>query len=424
MIKETIGCYVDAHRDEAIEFLRLLIQINSADIHHGLDGREAEGQNFLKRFVEAFGAQTILLEPDYATMADSPECPPGHNYKGRPNLIAKFPGVGNGHSLILSGHIDTMDPGDLSAWKHAPWGAEIEDGELYGVGAADMKAGLACQIFAMKVVRALTKLKGDVTILSVVDEEGGGNGTLDLVRRGFCQADGAIISEPTDGFIATASRGVMLLRVTVEGQTGHPLYKWELSNAVEKALIIKDALYELERRWLATKCDPVMPSPGITLCMINGGISGTSIPDRCEMSFQIDMLPVDHYWNGTPKRVDGMEVRQEVMEVIRRACASDAWLSEHPPVLEWYQHVDPHIIDNDFELVQILRKNSGAALKPMFAGNDARHILKGGVPCMLYGPGYAKDIHRPNEHVNVEQYLEMIKHIAWTIVDWCGTPLE
>lgn len=419
-LKARIERYIDEHSQDMIAFLQGLVRINSADIQHGLDGREEEAQLYLKHFLEDIGADTQMIEPDYSTMADSPECPPGHNYRGRPNLIADFRGLGGGRSLVLSGHVDTMDPGDLSQWKHEPWSADIEDGYLHGVGSADMKAGMAAICFAMKAVRTFARLKGDCQIASVVDEEGGGNGTLDYVRRGLCKADGAIIAEPTNCCIATASRGVLLLRVEVEGQTGHPLYKWELSNAIEKALIIKDALYELERRWLGTKCDPVLPHPAITLCMIEGGNSGTSIPDRCTMSFQLDMIPVDHYFNGPDRLVDGMDVRAEVEDVIRRTCASDTWLEEHPPKLHWYQHVEPHKIDDDFELVRILQNNCGAPIQPMMAGNDARHIVKGGVPCFVFGPGSMKDVHQPNEKVEISQVITVAKALAATIVDWCG----
>lgn len=419
-LKKRIYQYIDEHSEELVHFLRELVRINSADICHGIDGREKDAQRFLKDFLEKLGASTQLIEPDYATMADSPECPPGHSYRGRPNLIADFKGLGGGRSIVLSGHVDTMDPGDLSRWKHAPWSADIEDGYLYGVGSADMKGGMVAICYALKAVRAFADLYGDCQVVSVVDEEGGGNGTLDYVRRGLCKADGAIITEPTNCEIATSSRGVLLLRVEVEGQTGHPLYKWELNNAIEKALIIKDALYELERRWLATKCDPVFPHPCITLCMIEGGISGTSIPDKCIMSFQLDLIPVDHYFNGPDRVVDGMEVRKEVEEVIRRACASDFWLMEHPPALSWYQHVEPHKIDDDFELVRLLQRNCGAPIRPMMAGNDARHIVKAGVPCFVFGPGSMKDVHQPNEKVSLGQVIMATKALAATLVDWCG----
>lgn len=419
-LKRRIEKHIDEHFADLVSFLQDLVKINSADIAHGMDGRELQAQLYLKTYLDRLGASTKLIEPDYSTMFDSPECPAGHKYKNRPNLIADFKGNGNGRSILLSGHIDTMDPGDLSQWKYDPWSAQIEEGYLYGVGSADMKAGLAAICFAMKAIFEFASLKGDCQIVSVVDEEGGGNGTLDFVRRGLCLADGAIITEPTNCKIATSSRGVLLLRIEVTGQTGHPLYKWELNNAIEKALVIKDALYELERRWLATKCDPVMPHPCITLCMIEGGISGTSIPDKCVMSFQLDMLPIDHYFNGPDHIVDGMDVRQEVIRVIQYACASDVWLSEHPPILEWYQHVEPHRINDDFELVKIMQKNSGATIMPLMAGNDARHITKGGVPCFLYGPGSMKDVHQPNERVEIQQVIDVSKAIAFTLIDWCG----
>lgn len=422
-LKRKISDYIDENSDELLRFLQGLVQINSADIQHGLDGREERAQLYLKEFLENIGASTQLIEPDYSTMADSPECPPNHNYKGRPNLIANFKGTGGGRSIVLSGHVDTMDPGDLSQWVHNPWSGDIEDGFLHGVGSADMKAGMAAICYAMKAVRTFATLKGDCQIASVVDEEGGGNGTLDYVRRGLCKADGAIITEPTNCEIATSSRGVLLLSIEVEGETGHPLYKWELNNAIEKALIIKDALYELERRWLATKCDPVMPPPCITLCMIKGGNSGTSIPDNCTMRFQLDLIPVDHYFNGPDHPVDGMCVREEIAETIRRVCASDPWLEKHPPKLHWYQHVEPHKIDDDFELVKILAHNSGAPIRPMMAGNDARHIVKGGVPCFVYGPGSMKDVHRPNEKVPVDQVITVTKALATTLIDWCGASM-
>lgn len=419
-LKDKIGEYIDQKQDELFGLLSDLVKINSAVIHHGIDGREMEVQEYLKEYLDELGAKTQLIEPDYMTMSDSNECPPGHNYSGRPNLIADFKGVGKGRSIVLSGHADTMDPGDLNMWTHAPWSAEIENGNLYGVGSADMKAGVAAICFAVKAVRENALLYGDCQIACVVDEEGGGNGTLDFLRRGLCKGEAAIITEPTDGTIATSSRGVLLLRVEVEGETGHPLYKWELSNAIEKALIIKDALYELERRWLATKCDPILPHPCITLCMIEGGISGTSIPDKCIMSFQIDMLPIDHYFNGPDKVVDGMDVRQEIIETINRACLSDVWLKEHPPHLHWYQHVEPHKIDNDFELVQLLQNNSNAVIKPLMAGNDARHFVKAGIPCLLFGPGSMRDAHKPNEKVSLEELVFVTKSIAFTLLDWCG----
>lgn len=419
-LKRKIEQYIDDNTGEIISFLQQLVRIDSADIQHGIDGKEKQAQLFLKSFFENLGGEAQLIEPDYATMSDSPECPPGHNYRDRPNLIVDFKGEGGGRSIVLSGHVDTMDPGDISAWKYEPWSGTIEDGYLYGVGSADMKAGLAAICHAIKAVLTFAKLQGNCQVASVVDEEGGGNGTLDYVRRGLCKADGAIITEPTNCEIATASRGVLLLRVEVEGETGHPLYKWELANAIEKALIIKDALYELERRWLATKCDPVFPHPCITLCMMEGGISGTSIPDKCSMSFQLDLIPVDHYFNGPDRVVNGMDVREEVTEVIRRACASDSWLSTHPPVLSWYQHVEPHKIDDNFELVKILQQNCGARLQPILAGNDARHIANGGVPCFVFGPGSMKEVHRPNERVSIEQVIFATKALALTLIDWCG----
>ena len=96
------------------------------------------------------GFETRLFEPDNESMAAYPDFSPGHNYRGRPNLVARLPGQGNGRSLILNGHVDTMPAGDRAKWTHDPWGGEIDDGQMYGLGVCDMKAGVAAMILATR----------------------------------------------------------------------------------------------------------------------------------------------------------------------------------------------------------------------------------------------------------------------------------
>ena len=99
-----------------------------------------------------------------------------------------------------------------------------------------MKAGLTAAVAALEVLRdAGIRLRGDVILASVVDEEAGGMGTLALVDRGY-RADGAIIPEPTELYVAPLCRGIVWGRLTIPGRAGHiemPQPHWRDGGAVD-----------------------------------------------------------------------------------------------------------------------------------------------------------------------------------------------
>ena len=83
--------------------------------------------------------------------------------EARPNVIARVGSTAR-PALVLCGHLDTKPPGDLSQWRLDPYGASIEDGELYGLGSGDMKGAVAAMVFALSVEkRPLSVMKLTVT---------------------------------------------------------------------------------------------------------------------------------------------------------------------------------------------------------------------------------------------------------------------
>ena len=249
-----------------------------------------------------WGLETRLFEPDNAKMKVFPDFSPGHNYRNRPNLVATLKGAGNGRSLILNGHVDTMPAGDRAKWTHDPWGGEIADGDMYGLGVCDMKAGVAAMILATRFLcEAGFPPQGDVMVQSVVDEEGGGNGTLGCVVEGY-KADAAIVTEPTRLHVQPASRGVLLLEVDVEGRATHACLKWGGVNAIEKGVKIIQGMIELERLWLAGRRNPLFPPPTITIGQINGGLAGSQVPGECVLKFDVKYLPVEMDRDGRGQR--------------------------------------------------------------------------------------------------------------------------
>jgi acetylornithine deacetylase len=419
-----ISDLIDARREYAIDFLRQMVQFDSSTIQHGLDGQEYAIQQWLDMTLREWGFQTHLFEPDNDKMKAFPDFSPGHSYAKRPNLIGALRGTGGGRSLILNGHVDTMPAGDRSQWSHDPWGGEIEDGIMYGLGVCDMKAGVAAMILATRFLcEAGYPPAGDVMVQSVVDEEGGGNGTLGCVVEGY-KADAAIVTEPTRLHIQPASRGVLLLEVDVQGRATHACLKWGGVNAIEKGVKIIEGLLELERLWLAQRRHPLFPPPTITIGQIAGGLAGSQVPGRCVLKFDVKYLPEELTQDGRARKVTGDMVKAEVEDWIYTLCAGDPWLRDHCPTLTWYQHCIPHYLEPDHALVGLLASSASRVLgrgvvSGFPAGCDARHLQnRAGVPTVIFGPGDLQYAHSIDEHISLEEYIAAIKVLALAIHAW------
>ncbi len=423
--RRAASAWIRAHESRCIGFLQDLIRIDSTVIRHGLDGKEAAAQRFVADYFAGRGYEVRAHEPDYRNLEKYSAYSPGHSYANRPNVVGICRGTGGGRSLILNGHIDTMEPQYLDRWSHDPFDPVIEGGRLYGVGACDMKGGLVAMIMALEAVRESgLELKGDVLVESVVDEEGGGNGTLDLCARGY-KADGAIITEATGLHVQPASRGVLLLEVAVEGRATHACLKWEGVNAIEKGVYLLESMREMEREWLATRTHPLLPRPTIGIGQIEGGVAGSAVPGECVLRFDIKYLPSVYDLRGARTAGDSEAIKREVVDRLMKAAGADAWLAEHPPKLSFYQHCVPHEIDAGHELVRSLAGCAQAVMgeariSGFPAGCDARHLAGHGVPAVIFGPGDLRHAHSVDEHVPLGEYLRCLEVLAHTIIDWCG----
>ncbi|GLR50512.1 succinyl-diaminopimelate desuccinylase [Shinella yambaruensis] len=166
------------------------------------------------------------------------------------NLYARI-GTGGPH-LMFAGHTDVVPVGNEAAWTHAPFGAEVAGGEMFGRGAVDMKGGIAC--FVAAVARQIAKNgppKGSLSFLITGDEEGPAvNGTIKLLQwaaeRGE-RWDACLVGEPTNpdqlgDMIKIGRRGSVSGTITVHGVQGHAAYPHLADNAVRGVIALTDAL--------------------------------------------------------------------------------------------------------------------------------------------------------------------------------------
>ena len=255
-------------------------------------------------------------------------------------MVAILRDTGGGRSLILNGHIDTVTIEPTDEWTRDPFGAEVENGLMYGRGTSDMKGGLMAAVMALTYLRrAGAELRGDIIVQSVVNEEHAGNGTLDLVRRGYT-ADAAIVLEPTNNTVAVSHPGGLYWQVRVPGLQRSPGARWNRGvqdgvSAIEKLPRVIDALVDLERRFHASAGDDPMEEGRAPFSLVIGKVTG---------GFYETVTAGEAILRGGAYFAPGLGDIAAVMESFRRAIddanAADSFLKGHPARCEFLHHDD------------------------------------------------------------------------------------
>lgn len=411
--------WVDTHQEDCIGFLQKIIQIPS------VTGDEAAVQEYIAGYTKELGLDTTLYIPSLEDLRKHPAfVEPQQDYENRPNVVAILKGDGTGKSLLFNGHIDVIPEGAPENWEHGPWSGDVEDGKLYGRGASDMKSGAAAFTMAMKaVIDSGVKLKGDVILEYVMDEELTGNGTLDCVMKGY-KADAGICCETSSMCIQPGSIGRIWFEIRAKGKAVGIQRRYEGVNGIDLGYLIKEAVEEYEKLRLKTvSCPSLYPIIEDAIpCMIGQFESGTyasAFPDAVLMKGSMATVPGE----------DSDEVKAEFIRFVREYTGSrNAWLKENPPEIIYTGYfAEPSSIPEDAPIVSLLKDVFEDIMekKPVISGRqgaaDIRHLNKyGNTQTVIFGPGMTEQMHANNEWVYVEDYLNSIKILADTIVKWCG----
>lgn len=439
--RERVIEVVDEKKDEIVKFAQKLVQTPS------ISGSEGEIQKVVAQRLESLGLEMDVFDVDVKLLSEHPGFVPledyRKNYEGRPNVVGTLRGNGKGRSLILLGHVDTVPIGDRSRWKHDPLGGKIEGGRLYGRGALDMKGGVAAQNMAVEcLLEAGISLGGDVIVENVIEEEAGGNGATACAQRGY-RADAGIYTEPSGlSTIQISNRGAQYFRITVPGKAGFLETKWGTPNAIEKAILIYDAVdkfslmrqkevthlpscrfYEIDPEKIA---DPALAAMArilvenivpLGICKIKAGVWPSSLPSVCVMEGSIECLPGENI----------KEVRQRFKEYIERVAKTDPWLREHPPTVEWFGlWFESCMTDPNHPIVGLIQRNCKEMVNvvpfPMGGGgSDLRCLVKyANTPSVVFGGGTGDGAHGVDEYLDIDSLINSTKVLALTIFDWCA----
>jgi acetylornithine deacetylase len=417
---------VQRRAEDIVGFAQELVRVPSET--HPPGGDEGPVQRVVAAKLEQLGLLVDVFEPwSVEDVEQHDGWWPGLDYRDRPNVVATWEGRGGGQTLILNGHVDVVPAGPPERWATDPYGAELRDAAIWGRGAVDMKGGVAAMIMAVEILRECGyEPAGSVIVESVVNEElGGYNGTLACCVKGYA-GDAAIVLEPTGLDIAPASKGGQVYRAIVRGQPAHSALWKRGTSALDKALILKDALVGWERIRASECADAPFfgagsecPAFADTVWSLRAGDPDVMAhPETAELLFWVDLLPG--------------ESRDEVLarfeRFVQSHTATDPFLREHPAELSraTMRPFLGHAIDREHPIVTTL---AGAAQE---AGVPSKLVGEPGAcdamifnvysktPAVVFGPGDLALAHAPDEHLPVGELLKAVEILALTIADFCG----
>ncbi len=287
--------------DSVEDTLADLVRIDSTNPALGADERGA-GEAELAAYI-ADRMHDIGLDVDHWEPAP-----------GRPNVVGVLSGDGDGRSLMWNAHTDTVGVEGMDA----PFTPVRQNGRLYGRGAQDMKGSLAAQLIAARTLRESdTSLSGDVLVAAVADEEHKSIGTEALVDR--YDADGAVVTEPTDLELVRAHKGFVWIDLRTQGRAAHGSRPAEGIDANMHMGRVLSKLEALNRSLSSDEAHALVGPPSLHAGQLRGGDAPSVYAAECHLRMERRTVP------GTSAE-DALEEVQTVLHKLSEA--DDAFEAE------------------------------------------------------------------------------------------------
>ena len=429
-LEDRVRGEVERRAPELVDLLSTLVGFDTRVPGPDLAPRdEAALQAHLAGRLEAAGLDVEVWEPDLADVLPTRyPIPPGHHFRGRPQLVARRAGAGGGRSLLFNGHIDVVSAEPVERWTSDPFRADVRDGRLYGRGACDMKGGVAAMVLATEVLCALeVPLRGDLVVNTVTDEESTALGSLASVAHGVA-ADGALIPEPTALTAWLGTRGSLMPTITVEGRAGHagfPHEHWTAGgpvNAIEEAQVVLGALQALRDEWRdrPDTQHPVLRTGTIVPVAFDAGQWIVSYPAAASLRCHVQYLPAQ----AGPDGFGGPAVA-EIEARVRAAASADPWLAAHPPVFAWDGDVPAAWVEPDDPIAAatldvMADQGLGRVIADRTTWTDAATFTHAGTPAICFGPGAIAQAHTVDEYVPLDDLTRAAQVLAVSAIRFCG----
>jgi succinyl-diaminopimelate desuccinylase len=375
-----------------IEVLKDLISIDTT-VPPGSNYDKAV--NHLEPLFKELGFDTnrIIIPAEYA-----------EGRKGRINLICHRREKDKPR-LIFYAHIDVVPAEGWDAFK-----PRVENGKVYGRGAADMKGSIIALLLAMESLKR-KRLDFDISVMITTDEEFSQASQLQYLAEYLGPVSGACFFslDSSFGYVSIAGLGALHVDIKVKGKSVHSALSHLGENAVEKASLLMNALLDLKQRVEQRKSNvPTHPNTGLShmegklnINMIEGGIKINVVPDECLISVDRRLIPEENTDHAREELLDTLASVPDVTWELQRVYSIPTVPPCNDPVVD--------------RLVSIINDTIGEGDKFGEMGSgDLSHIVAtwGG---KVFGMGVIRpecNIHGKEEFVYLQDIEDVAKIIA------------
>jgi succinyl-diaminopimelate desuccinylase len=391
-IEKKLLTFID--ENELVELTQKLIRIDSV-IRPETDNTEAKVVKFIAEWIR----QELKLEPEINEVEP-----------GRENIILKINSGKPGKTLMFEGHTDVVSEGDRSLWIHNPFGAEIENGKIYGRGSCDMKAGVAVNLLTVKaILKSEVDFSGSMVLGILCDEEDLMLGVQDFIKQGHADnIDACLVSEPEENQLCISMKGALRVKITVLGKMAHGAMPLTGINPNIRLAWIVLAFQEYEES-LKEKFgkDEYLGLPSVTFTVIQS-------PPPPEPP-QLNVMPGESVAYVDIRTVPGQdhkEIKEAIGNILNELGSQDPdfnvsidYLADKPVVS--MEKDEPIVLT----AAKVYKDLTGK--EPVYNGvpgaTDGTFLrdLKG-IPCLVNGPGPRHIPHQTDEYVEIDELIEAL----------------
>jgi len=387
---QKIDSYLD--RNEAISILKSIIQIDSRT--------NTKNENNIIEYWESkyseLGTNNKIHKTD----------------DNRLNLVSNLNFSNNHKTIIFNGHMDTNHIG--SGWTTDPFGGEIKDNHIYGLGVSNMKASMAAMFYCAKILTKIGLDRGKIIFTSVLGELQGGVGTKTLLNNGL-KGDFFINGEPTDLNFMTIHAGTYSFIIKIIGETRHLSKRNEATDATRILNEILNDITSLDittnikdndekqlniihigsvRSGLGENFSDDRPPQVSDNAIIYGSVRFTNFDDITNINNQITQI-ISKY-NILYKNADINFTIQSNNPIM-------------PPIKTNLSKNTINLINQSNKLIKNSNSIIGQILPYSLYGTDAGHIVnKLKIPGFVMGSG-GKYNTQPDERVLLDDYIDNIR---------------
>ncbi|ALV05810.1 acetylornithine deacetylase/succinyl-diaminopimelate desuccinylase-like protein [Roseateles depolymerans] len=401
---EALDAWIDVHFNDEVAYLQALVRVPT-DTPPGNNAPHAE------RTAELLDAMGLTAERHAVPEAEVRD----YGLASITNLIVRRRYAEGGPVVALNAHGDVVPPGE--GWTHDPYGAQIEDGQLYGRAAAVSKSDFATYTFALRALEALGQpLRGGVELHFTYDEEFGGElGPGWLLKQGLTRPD-LLLAAGFSYQVVTAHNGCLQMEVTLHGKMAHAAIPDTGVDALQAAVVLLQALYARNAVYRGIRSQVAgITHPYLNVGRIEGGTNTNVVPGKVVLKLDRRMIPEE----------DPVAVEQEIRDVIQTATASLPGITVDIRRLLLARALQP--LPGNQPLVEALQRHGQAVFgepvptsgTPLYT--DVRLYGEHGIPAAIYGAGprtvlesHAK---RADERLSLEDLRRATKVVARTLYD-------